>query len=159
MTWAICYELSLLNGFVQKLCDVLKQGFKIVLFSNVSGTLIKHAVETFRFETETRSTPRGCLHPCAHVWQGASASEALKISKHETSLCLIEICKQCKMWCNTIETCLFVFWNHFGLVWPFLGSGGVWKWSWAIWLRPVLIWAHIEPYAPISVQIPWFLNK
>ena len=44
----------------------------------------------------------------------------------------------------------------FGFLWPFLGSRGFWKWSWAIGLRPVLIWPHIEPYGPISDQIPWF---
>ena len=31
--------------------------------------------------------------------------------------------------------------------------------SWAIGLRPVLIWAHTEPYGPISDQISYFLNN
>ena len=41
----------------------------------------------------------------------------------------------------------------------FWGSGGVYKWSWAIWLHPVLIWAHLEPYGPISNQSPWCSSK
>ena len=39
---------------------------------------------------------------------------------------------------------------------PFFGSGGVWKWSGAIDLLPVLIWAPTEPYGPISPQFPYF---
>ena len=31
------------------------------------------------------------------------------------------------------------------------------KWSWAMWLRPVLIWAHdtIQPHEPSSNKIQW----
>ena len=43
-------------------------------------------------------------------------------------------------------------------VYPFLGSGGVWKCSWAIYLRPGLIWAPTEPYGPISDKISFFPN-
>ena len=43
--------------------------------------------------------------------------------------------------------------------WPFLGSGGVWKWSWATGLRPVLIWAPTEPYGPILHQISCFFGQ
>ena len=42
---------------------------------------------------------------------------------------------------------------------PFWGSGGVLKWSWAIGLRPVLIWAPTEPYGPISDQISYFFGQ
>ena len=40
-----------------------------------------------------------------------------------------------------------------------LESGGVWKWSWAIGLRPVLIWAPTEPYGPTSDQVSYFFAK
>ena len=54
----------------------------------------------------------------------------------------------------------FLFFCRFVVIpWPFWGSGVVWKWSWAIGLRPVLIWAHIEPYGPISDPIPLFSSK
>ena len=48
--------------------------------------------------------------------------------------------------------CWVIFW----FLWAIFGSGGVLKWSWAIGLRPVLIWAHTEPYGPISDQILYF---
>ena len=58
----------------------------------------------------------------------------------------------------TLQVFLF-FCGCLVIPWPFLGSGGVWKWSWAIGLRPVLIWAPTEPYGPISDQISYFLGQ
>ena len=54
----------------------------------------------------------------------------------------------------------FIFFYGFLVIpWPFLGSGGVLKWSWAIGLRPVLIWAPTEPYGPISDQISYLFGQ
>ena len=61
-------------------------------------------------------------------------------------------------WCPPLEkktSFLVDFW----LLWPLLGSGGVWKWSWAMGLLPVLIWAQTEPYGPISDQFSYFVGQ
>ena len=38
-------------------------------------------------------------------------------------------------------------------------SRGVWQWSWAIELRPVLIWVPIEPYRSIQDQLSHVRDK
>ena len=58
----------------------------------------------------------------------------------------------------TLEDFYF-FCGFLVIPWPFLRSGGVLKWSCAIGLRPVLIWAPTEPYGPISDQISYFLGQ
>ena len=59
----------------------------------------------------------------------------------------------------TLEFLFYCFCGVFVIPWPFLGSGGVLKWSWAIGLRPVLIWAPTEPYGPISDQISYLFGR
>ena len=58
----------------------------------------------------------------------------------------------------TLEDFL-LFCGFLVISWPFLGSGGVLKWSWDIGLSPVLIWAHTEPYGPISDKKSFFWIK